>query len=306
MTYYFTSRDAFRTPTVYRTDLSINFAGKIGPVEVFVMPQVFNVFNGHAITFVNNATGINTSVTTGKTTTPNSPVSSASTPSPTNQFSARQPTRPPSARPWEQTGRKARRSASRLPAPARPRRSRFPVSTCSPSGQGSSPLRGIFFMPWPSGQGIFFVDRGLTLSSCAPWGSLRPVSRLSSAGSFCFSQSRRAGGRSVPTSARDSRGPGHPDLGRHAPLGPPPDVRIRQDRHTGPRWTPKRRHPLREGLLPHPSHPSLPRLSLHGSEPVSTASSTTRATASIRPRPPWPSCCRRPAMRPEGRSRRSS
>ena len=71
MTYYFTSRDAFRTPTVYRTDLSLNFAGKIGPVEVFVQPQIYNLLNGHAISFVNNTTGINTSVNVGRGSTPN-------------------------------------------------------------------------------------------------------------------------------------------------------------------------------------------------------------------------------------------
>src|SRR5271169_813431 len=69
--YYFTSRDTFRTPNVYRTDLSLNFSGKVGPVEVFVQPQIFNLLNGHAITLVNNTTGINTSVNVGRGSTPN-------------------------------------------------------------------------------------------------------------------------------------------------------------------------------------------------------------------------------------------
>jgi len=72
VSYYFTSRDAFRTPTVYRTDLSLNIAGKIGPIEVFVMPQIYNILNGHAISFINNSSGINTSVSAGKGTTPDS------------------------------------------------------------------------------------------------------------------------------------------------------------------------------------------------------------------------------------------
>jgi hypothetical protein len=72
VTYYFTSRDAYRTPTVNRTDLSLNIAGKIGPVEVFVQPQVYNLFNNHAVTFSNNPTALNTSVSTGTTLTPNS------------------------------------------------------------------------------------------------------------------------------------------------------------------------------------------------------------------------------------------
>ncbi len=68
VTYYFTSRDAYRTDNIYRTDLSLNFAAKIGPVEVFLQPQITNVLNGHAVTFINNPTGINTSVFTGKGT----------------------------------------------------------------------------------------------------------------------------------------------------------------------------------------------------------------------------------------------
>ena len=72
MTYYFTSRDAYRTNTIAQTDLSLNIAGKIGPVEVFVMPQIFNVFNGQGVTFINNSTAINTSVFTGTGLNPNS------------------------------------------------------------------------------------------------------------------------------------------------------------------------------------------------------------------------------------------
>jgi hypothetical protein len=70
-TYFFTSRDAFRTPTVYRTDLSLNFSAKIGPVDVFLQPQVINAFNGQAATFTNNPTAINTSVTVGRGATVN-------------------------------------------------------------------------------------------------------------------------------------------------------------------------------------------------------------------------------------------
>jgi outer membrane receptor protein involved in Fe transport len=72
VTYYFTPRDAYRTPTVNRTDLSLNFAGKIGPVEIFVQPQVFNLFNNHAVTFINNTAALNTSVSAGTGLTPNS------------------------------------------------------------------------------------------------------------------------------------------------------------------------------------------------------------------------------------------
>ena len=70
VTYYFTARDAFRTDTIYRTDLALNFSTKIGgAVEIFVQPQVLNVLNGHGLV------GVSTSVAVTKgfdpfTTTP--------------------------------------------------------------------------------------------------------------------------------------------------------------------------------------------------------------------------------------------
>jgi hypothetical protein len=36
------------------------------------MPQIYNILNGHAMSFINNASGINTSVSAGKGTTPDS------------------------------------------------------------------------------------------------------------------------------------------------------------------------------------------------------------------------------------------
>ncbi|HTS03406.1 MAG TPA: carboxypeptidase regulatory-like domain-containing protein [Thermoanaerobaculia bacterium] len=71
VTYYFTSRDAYRTNTIARTDISLNIAGKIGPVELFLMPQVFNLLNNQGVTFINNTGAINTSVLVGSGTTPN-------------------------------------------------------------------------------------------------------------------------------------------------------------------------------------------------------------------------------------------
>lgn len=48
-TYYFSSRDAFRTDDVSRTDLSLNYALRIADrVEIFVHPQVLNLFNNQA------------------------------------------------------------------------------------------------------------------------------------------------------------------------------------------------------------------------------------------------------------------
>ncbi len=60
--YYFTARDAFRTDTIYRTDLALNFSTKVGgAVEVFVQPQVLNVLNGRGLV------GVSTVVRTGVT-----------------------------------------------------------------------------------------------------------------------------------------------------------------------------------------------------------------------------------------------
>jgi outer membrane receptor protein involved in Fe transport len=48
-TYYFTSRDAFRTDNVSRTDLALNYGFRIADsVEIFLHPQVLNVFNNQA------------------------------------------------------------------------------------------------------------------------------------------------------------------------------------------------------------------------------------------------------------------
>jgi hypothetical protein len=64
--YYFTSRDAFRTEWMARTDLAINFARRVGSgsgLEFFAQAQVINVFNQFAAF---NLTGgaINTRVLT--------------------------------------------------------------------------------------------------------------------------------------------------------------------------------------------------------------------------------------------------
>lgn len=59
VTYYFTARDAFRTSSIQRTDLALNIS--LLPwrsVEVFLQPEVLNVFNAQGIT------GLNTSLRT--------------------------------------------------------------------------------------------------------------------------------------------------------------------------------------------------------------------------------------------------
>lgn len=54
VTYYYTARDAFRTNTIQRTDLALNFSAKIGGlVEIFVQPQVLNVLNNQGLRAVN-------------------------------------------------------------------------------------------------------------------------------------------------------------------------------------------------------------------------------------------------------------
>ncbi len=51
--YYFTKRDAFRRPNINSTDLALNYSYFFGPVEIFVQPQVTNVFDNEAVIAVN-------------------------------------------------------------------------------------------------------------------------------------------------------------------------------------------------------------------------------------------------------------
>ena len=57
MDYYFTGRGAFRTDNVSRTDLAINYSFFIniggGQLEVFIQPEVINIFNESAVVNVN-------------------------------------------------------------------------------------------------------------------------------------------------------------------------------------------------------------------------------------------------------------
>jgi outer membrane receptor for ferrienterochelin and colicin len=58
--YYFTSRNAYRTEDIYRTDLQMNFSYRIaGGLEIFLVPQVFNVFNAQHISSVNATVNTN-------------------------------------------------------------------------------------------------------------------------------------------------------------------------------------------------------------------------------------------------------
>ena len=57
--YYFTPRDAFRTDDVTRLDLALNYAYSIGPVQLFIQPQLINVLNsqnlGNDYRFINQS-----------------------------------------------------------------------------------------------------------------------------------------------------------------------------------------------------------------------------------------------------------
>lgn len=64
VTYYFTARDAFRTDAIKRTDVAVNFAKTIGSrVEVFIQPQVLNLFNNQGVIAVD--TTVNTALNRG-------------------------------------------------------------------------------------------------------------------------------------------------------------------------------------------------------------------------------------------------
>jgi outer membrane receptor protein involved in Fe transport len=69
VTYYFTGRDAYRTDNIWRTDLSVMMNAKLGPVELFVAPQILNLFNNSGIiapnTSVSVGTGASASASTG-------------------------------------------------------------------------------------------------------------------------------------------------------------------------------------------------------------------------------------------------
>jgi len=52
VTYYFTDRDAFRTADLFSTDLALNYSFELAAlgkqVELFLQPEILNVFNRHA------------------------------------------------------------------------------------------------------------------------------------------------------------------------------------------------------------------------------------------------------------------
>ena len=64
VSYYYTARDAFRTDDIKRTDLSLSYSLRIAnTVEIFVQPQVLNVFNNQGKVIVDQT--VNTRVSQG-------------------------------------------------------------------------------------------------------------------------------------------------------------------------------------------------------------------------------------------------
>lgn len=55
VTYYFSKRGAFTTSSVLRTDLSLNYKFKIADVDLFVQPQIINLFNRQAVDTTDNS-----------------------------------------------------------------------------------------------------------------------------------------------------------------------------------------------------------------------------------------------------------
>jgi hypothetical protein len=58
--YYFTARDSYRLEDVYSTDLSLTYSYKIGGmVELYITPQIYNIFNAQHVIAVNTAVNTN-------------------------------------------------------------------------------------------------------------------------------------------------------------------------------------------------------------------------------------------------------
>jgi len=64
-TYYLSSRGAYTTEAWYQTDLALNYSYDIGKVQLFVQPQILNVFNAQHLNGTNVNTAVYTSVNKG-------------------------------------------------------------------------------------------------------------------------------------------------------------------------------------------------------------------------------------------------
>ncbi|HYU30871.1 MAG TPA: TonB-dependent receptor [Thermoanaerobaculia bacterium] len=61
--YFYTARDAFHTPNVYHTDLAVNYELRLGQLDLFLKPEVINVFN-HQRVDTTDARFLDTSIST--------------------------------------------------------------------------------------------------------------------------------------------------------------------------------------------------------------------------------------------------
>ncbi|MCL4809784.1 MAG: TonB-dependent receptor, partial [Thermoanaerobaculia bacterium] len=68
VTYFFTPRGGYRTDDIWSTDLSLNLSLNLGPVEIFVLPQILNVFNNDGVRAVNSSVSVGTGATPSATT----------------------------------------------------------------------------------------------------------------------------------------------------------------------------------------------------------------------------------------------
>ena len=63
-TYYFSGRGVYKVESNYRADLALNYSYDIGPVQLFLSPQILNVFNAQHAIAVNSTVQVNASNTT--------------------------------------------------------------------------------------------------------------------------------------------------------------------------------------------------------------------------------------------------
>ena len=64
-TYWFTERDAFRTPDFHRTDLALNYSIPLWRVELFAQAEMFNILDNDAVVNPSTTIQTNASSTTG-------------------------------------------------------------------------------------------------------------------------------------------------------------------------------------------------------------------------------------------------
>ncbi len=88
--YYFSPRGAFKTDDIHRTDLALNYSKRIGNlVELFIQPQVINLFNNQGVTAVDTTIRTVLSPGAGNTFQPFNPFTTVPVKRPTGDTSVR-------------------------------------------------------------------------------------------------------------------------------------------------------------------------------------------------------------------------